>query len=420
MICGKHGKVTWLYSVPESIQPLIGQTKVQLSFTEENETRVKRLAGIFQELANDLFKYMGDEQESLNSKETTALLWWLRETLEDVSDWNKLKQKCQRARQEAVSDPFSNLIRDITPTGIEPSPATVQALRTHVYGMLRVLSDSLGSSPTGPQRAFGTPTNPSNMVSDDHRQPIMLSELISEFLLEKSRHSPNKQHRSLKGALSLLQEYVGDKPASLISRPEISAFRKALLTVPTNRKKRFPGISLHEIIAQNPKPPLLSVASADSYIAVVGSLFGWGVKQGYLETNRATGLRYEHRARLDQERYVLANTDLKTIFEQSPLYTGCSHKRWRARPGSLVIRDGYFWIPLVALYGGLRLTEIAGLRTKDVYESAGRKCFYVREYEGHRVKNRWAVRMVPIHPVLMQRGFEDYLNSISSEPEATL
>jgi integrase len=61
-----------------------------------------------------------------------------------------------------------------------------------------------------------------------------------------------------------------------------------------------------------------------------------------------------------------------------------------------------------AFYTGMRVGEITQLRKNDIIEKDGVYCFNVIEdlEEGRRVKNKGSVRIVPIHPNILDLVFE--------------
>ena len=63
-----------------------------------------------------------------------------------------------------------------------------------------------------------------------------------------------------------------------------------------------------------------------------------------------------------------------------------------------------FWLPLLALFGGERLSELTGLRVSDVVpnELIGAVAIYINEDRkaGRRLKTKQSERFVPVHPQL--------------------
>lgn len=74
------------------------------------------------------------------------------------------------------------------------------------------------------------------------------------------------------------------------------------------------------------------------------------------------------------------------------------------------------WIPLIALYSGMRSNEICQLRNADVIKKDGVWAFRVSdEGEGQSVKTEAAVRIVPVHSEIVRSGFLDYLKTLPSK-----
>ena len=73
-----------------------------------------------------------------------------------------------------------------------------------------------------------------------------------------------------------------------------------------------------------------------------------------------------------------------------------------------------FYIPLIALFTGMRLNEIAALSKKDIVFEEVNKIYYFDLVEID-VKNKSSKRIVPIHKFLLnQLKFKKYLNTIQS------
>jgi integrase len=72
--------------------------------------------------------------------------------------------------------------------------------------------------------------------------------------------------------------------------------------------------------------------------------------------------------------------------------------------------EAAYWLPLIALYTGARLTEIGQLRVQDIKRELGIDYFIITdEGEDAGIKTESSRRWVPIHPELMRLGFIDYL-----------
>lgn len=125
----------------------------------------------------------------------------------------------------------------------------------------------------------------------------------------------------------------------------------------------------------------------------LSAVLSWGQKQGYVVTNPALGIaslgttKGSLGAHDEDKRLPFTAQQARTILEKLP--------------ASGELR----WLWLVALYSGMRLAEITGLRKQDVQEVDGILCFNVRAHEGRRLKNAASARLVPIHSAILAAGF---------------
>lgn len=73
-------------------------------------------------------------------------------------------------------------------------------------------------------------------------------------------------------------------------------------------------------------------------------------------------------------------------------------------------RASEYWIPLIALYTGARLAEIAQLHCSDIYEEQAVWVFDLNDEGDKQLKSDNSRRLVPIHSTLLELGLLDFLN----------
>lgn len=72
-----------------------------------------------------------------------------------------------------------------------------------------------------------------------------------------------------------------------------------------------------------------------------------------------------------------------------------------------------FWVPLIALYSGARANEICQLRVNDIIQKGKVWCFNISDRaETQSLKNKQSNRIVPIHPIILDLGFIDFVNKV--------
>jgi hypothetical protein len=79
------------------------------------------------------------------------------------------------------------------------------------------------------------------------------------------------------------------------------------------------------------------------------------------------------------------------------IWTGCKSGHFRNTPGTRIIKDGLYWVPMIADYTGARREEIAGLQPSDIKDENGIPYFDIAENHNRGVKTLAGVRRIPIH-----------------------
>lgn len=96
-----------------------------------------------------------------------------------------------------------------------------------------------------------------------------------------------------------------------------------------------------------------------------------------------------------------------------PAFTGCAGPDDDYTPGKLRLADWRFWIPVICLYTGARLGEIAQLRCQDIRKVGGHWAFHITdEGEGMTAKTEGSVRVLPLHPELLRLGLLKYRDGV--------
>src|SRR6185312_3760361 len=151
----------------------------------------------------------------------------------------------------------------------------------------------------------------------------------------------------------------------------------------------------------------------DKYLVMLKQLLIWAANEGYIEKVPGRGVTVAGVGKTNpaEQRNPYSAEQLVAIFK-SPLYTGHRSERTRHQAGKLVLRDGKFWVPLVALFSGMRVGEIIQLSRTDVRESDGVVYFDVNDGDGKQVKTTSSKRRVPVHPTLIEMGFLKFVHSV--------
>ncbi|MFT6533912.1 MAG: integrase [Limimaricola cinnabarinus] len=99
-------------------------------------------------------------------------------------------------------------------------------------------------------------------------------------------------------------------------------------------------------------------------------------------------------------------------FLTSPIYTGCfsEHRRWR--PGTTIIRDSLYWVPLIVLTIGSRIEEILLLKRSNFVRRNGVDSLAIGLDCDQGGKTEDASRVIPIPQSLLDLGFADWIRGL--------
>ena len=104
------------------------------------------------------------------------------------------------------------------------------------------------------------------------------------------------------------------------------------------------------------------------------------------------------------------NTELQTLFEQDLFI---KHRLPSDKKSGV---DAAYWIPLLGIYTGARLSELVQLQIKDVLIKDEITAISISNLGiGQQLKTSASVRTIPIHSELIRLGFLNYLDNIRNE-----
>jgi integrase len=250
-------------------------------------------------------------------------------------------------------------------------------------------------------------------------EPVPLSEALAEFVKEHdaSGHWRPKTREETEGVFRLLVGIVGDRDVSELDYKVISKFRDSLIRFPSNHTKRptYREKTISEIVimtALKPAASPLSVSSVNKHIIRTGAFLKWAVRRGYVAANYAEGLTITKKGKASEEREAYSTEDLVKLI-QSLLAGGVKMR---------MTDPERFWIPILGLYSGARLNELCQLLLVDIKEDAGSGiiCFDINAQGEKTLKNEASRRVVPIHPILLELGFMDYIMEMRGRGELQL
>ena len=256
-----------------------------------------------------------------------------------------------------------------------------------------------------------------------------LGELLDRFMDEQTKADRAEATlRTYRTPVRLLREVFGGEMAlSEITRERVIQLRDFLRVMPVNATQRFQGKPLELAIREAESMhgvKRLQSKSVENYLHNITAIFNFAVEMRWMSQNPASGRLLRDGFKAKRKNKALFEIDeLNRIF-QAPLYTGCvDDENGYAKVGRTVRRRGRFWIPLLALWHGLRSNEACQLYTEDVCEIEGVLCLNIRasldekDESEKRLKTEASERIIPVHSELLKIGFGAFINNRRRDSE---
>lgn len=253
-----------------------------------------------------------------------------------------------------------------------------------------------------------------------------LAALIAEY--DRARIEPEvstlKTKRKARAALEVIKRCLGaEARVQEIDRDACYAFRDTLAALPPNFTKRLgPGAGISALADANKRSggPTLSRTTQENYLRALSRLFQFAKDQKLVPDNMAENIpiHAQKRRKREQQRNAYSPAQLAKIFN-APLYRGCLNDgRGIYKPGNRQVRDARFWVPLIALFSGLRMNEILQLTPDHIATDVSGPYFRVDD-DMEQVKTVNSYRVVPMHPELVRIGLLGFVNG-KAEAKAPL
>lgn len=238
------------------------------------------------------------------------------------------------------------------------------------------------------------PEQPTEPLENEDKE-LMLSGLVEDFMDEGNRTSrwTAKTVDEYQAVYELFLKIVGDMPISGLSHAVMREYKQTMLKLPPNINKspQYRGKTLKQILRMKPKKTL-SPTSINKGLTRISTLFKWALKNGYLQVNWAEGMHVPMGKTPQQQRKAYTIEELNKLF-QSPKYT---QDKFSA--------SYMYWLPILGLFTGCRLEEICQLYLEDIRQVSGVWVLDINDNGIKRVKTANSVRLVPMHPILIELG----------------
>jgi len=245
-----------------------------------------------------------------------------------------------------------------------------------------------------------------------HSQPAAFrkrSGVTFEEVFESWQKGGTKSEATIKEfaySIRLFGEFFGTKVIVDVSRSDVRQFREALQEKPARVSGQLRNATLPDLVkwaARNKGAKRISVGTVNKILTALQALATWAYDNGLIPedtpwTNPFSRMLLEDKP---SDREPWTPEDLRGLFA-SPVFS--AGERPRGGGG-----DAAYWLPLLGLYTGARLGELAPLTVRDIVTEDETGITAIKfseiEEEGRRLKTISSRRVVPIHPKLVDLGF---------------
>jgi integrase len=206
-------------------------------------------------------------------------------------------------------------------------------------------------------------------------------------------------------------ELHGDLDVTQINRMHVREFRNAAQLVPRHRAGKLRDATLPNLVDYTQKHPgtaCIVAATINKWLSCLGAVLNLARKNGVIPddvvwSDPVAGMRLSE-AR--SQRQPWEPEELSLLFG-SPIYL--HGQRPTGGKG-----EAAYWLPLLALFSGARVNELAPMRADDIRRdptSDVRFMTVIEDDETSRsVKTETSIRAVPIHPELLRIGFLEFVD----------
>ena len=224
--------------------------------------------------------------------------------------------------------------------------------------------------------------------SESNKSIYKLSKLISEYLDETKETIKPRTFKEYEASLSLLQRVLGDIPLSDLDRLKIKEYKDTLRKLPPhmNKKEKYKDKTINELI--NIAEETLSNTSINQIIGRASACLKWGVHNGFLQSNPAENVTIGNTSKPQNERKDFEIEDLKSLFQSDEYLNDTFSKSYS------------FWLPVIALFTGMRIEEICQLHLDDIYKINNVYVFDLFNKDDRERKSKAGQRYVPLHSFL--------------------
>ena len=206
----------------------------------------------------------------------------------------------------------------------------------------------------------------------------------------------------------------GDMRIGEIGKKLVQDYAAAISKIPVKLTVELQKLTLPDLLKRDlSKLRRRSASTVNKSLQMLSAMIEQARRRSDLDEashwpNHFKSERVESDATAEDDRVPFSSSDLRAIFVDGPVHG--QGNRFKGGQG-----EAQYWLPLLALFTGARLSELGQLRVCDVQTDDGGIAFIsIGTSGGRTVKTRTSIRKVPIHPELRLMGFVAYVERVKA------
>jgi integrase len=226
-----------------------------------------------------------------------------------------------------------------------------------------------------------------------------LAELAESFIRAKSYTVQNAD--SLRYTVRRWTEFHGDQPLTKLTRAHLAEFDDAARDLPVAREWLKKPMRAAVAAAKKGNLDRVSYKVRERLITHLKALSAFALDKGALAVDPWAGYR------IDKPKEKVADRKAQKVagFTPAEVKAILAHVAATAHPDT-----ADHWLPMLSAYSGARREELGQLRVEDVLTGGNIPALRITdEDEMQKVKNAHSLRIIPVPPVCIERGFLDFV-----------
>lgn len=227
---------------------------------------------------------------------------------------------------------------------------------------------------------------PSRVVK---RRPVMICNVYNEYVTATKPSWTEKSYQDVKKTYSIFSEFWNNtKPVADFLPQNASDYLKYLTELKAEGRNNN-----------------ISYVMIKKHLSRIKAIFTLAYVKGYISINPFVGVKLvmNERKRADQVRKMFEESEIQKIVDHVLVYP----------KDAVFVQPSMFWVPLIAMFSGMRLNEICQLYKEDVVTIEGIPCMSINDSRpDQRIKNENSVRNVPVHKKLIEFGLLKYVDGL--------